>query len=348
MIAQGLEGASITSLFQLMAADPLLGIMTKMARQVTFLADPISIIDPCTARKDGKVQAAVRTLVQSAGMKVCELPAAGELTECCGFGGLVFNANPDLSKRIIGQRAAGSDRDFLAYCAMCRDRLAATGKKVAHVLDLFWPSTDHPEERNDPGFSRRHDNLVRARQEMLASVWKETSSKKQGIEKQSLTISPKVAMVLEDRFILNSDIQMVIAQFESGSAHFVNPEKNSLVCFYRPVRVCFWVEFRKKPKGKESGGYEILDAWSHRMEVVANHQFEPGTPTYVTEIQDAEPLVLCHACNKRLTSCKNHVEYLGSRFDVAMPQCPGCGIIYVSPALARGKMAEVEKILEDK
>jgi hypothetical protein len=42
------------------------------------------------------------------------------------------------------------------------------------------------------------------------------------------------------------------------------------------------------------------------------------------------------------------VEYLGSRFDVAMPQCTGCGGIYVSQALARGKMAEVEKILEDK
>lgn len=84
------------------------------------------------------------------------------------------------------------------------------------------------------------------------------------------------------------------------------------------------------------------------MEVVANHQFEPGTPTYGTESPGAEPPVLCHTCNKILTPCKNHVEYLGSRFDVAMPQCPGCGIIYVSQALARGKMAEVEKILEDK
>ena len=348
MLAQGLEGASITSLFELMATDPILGVLKEMAKGVSFLSDPISIIDPCTARKNGKVQAAVRTLVQAAGVKVCELPAAGELTECCGFGGLVFNANPDLSKRIIGQRAAQSDRDFLAYCAMCRDRLASTGKKVVHVLDLFWPLTDHPQERNDPGFSRRHDNLVRSRQEMLANLWDEAADKKQGPKNRPFIISPQVERVLEDRFILNSDIQKVIAQFESGAAHFVNPEKNSLICFYRPVRVCFWVEFRKKPKGKENGGYEILDAWSHRMAVVANHQFEPGTSTYVTEIQDVEPLVLCHACNKRLTSCKNHVEYLGSRFDVAMPQCTGCGIIYVSQALARGKMAEVEKILEDK
>jgi Fe-S oxidoreductase len=343
MLTQALEGVKITSLFQLMVTQPLLGRLKEMTRQSPCLFDPVSIIDPCTARADGVVQAAVRTLVQSAGMKVIELPAAGELTECCGFGGLVFNANPDLSKRIIGQRSAQSDNDFLAYCAMCRDRLASTGKKVAHVLDLFWPSTDHPKDRDDPGFSRRHDNLARARQEMLATVWKETGSQKQGAKQQPLIISPEVAKVLDDRFILASDIQGVMAQFESGGDHFFCPENNSLICFYRPVRVCFWVEFRKK-----SSGYEILNGWSHRMKVVANHQFEPGILTPGTESPGADPPVLCHACNEILTPCKNHVEYLSSRFDVAMLQCPGCGIVYVSQALARGKMAEVEKILEDK
>ncbi len=355
MLAQGLEGVSITSLFQLMVTEPLLGPV-KDVRPADFLSDSISIIDPCTARKDGVVQAAVRTLVTSAGIKVCELPAAGKLTECCGFGGLAFNANPDLSKKIIGQRAAQSDRDFLAYCAMCRDRLASTGKKVAHVLDLFWPSTDHPEDRDDPGFSLRHDNLARARQKMLVTVWKETGSQqqgsKQGLKKRHLLINPEVARVLEDRFILVSDIQKVMGQFESGADHFVRPESKSLICFYRPMRVCFWVEFRKEPNGKANGRYEILNAWSHRMAVVANHEFEPGMthgiPVHGTPIHGAESQVLCNTCNKILTPYKNHVEYLGSRFDVAMPQCRGCGIVYVSQDLARGKMGEVEKILEDK
>jgi hypothetical protein len=58
---------------------------------------------------------------------------------------------------------------------------------------------------------------------------------------------------------------------------------------------------------------------------------------------------VCRSCdNGELGFFKNHVEYLGSRFDVVLPQCKNCGMIYISPDIARGRMAEVEKILEDK
>lgn len=42
------------------------------------------------------------------------------------------------------------------------------------------------------------------------------------------------------------------------------------------------------------------------------------------------------------------VSYLGHRFSTEMPHCPGCGMVLVPEGLARGKMAEVEQILEDK
>jgi len=79
------------------------------------------------------------------------------------------------------------------------------------------------------------------------------------------------------------------------------------------------------------------------MEVDANTQYIPGTP-----VQPLEKKVMCGRCNEPLGNYKNHMAYLGSRFDVALPQCCTCGDVFISPELARGKIAEVEKILEDK
>jgi hypothetical protein len=42
------------------------------------------------------------------------------------------------------------------------------------------------------------------------------------------------------------------------------------------------------------------------------------------------------------------ISYLGNSFPVDLPRCRKCGQVYVPEDLALGKMAEVEKLLEDK
>lgn len=58
--------------------------------------------------------------------------------------------------------------------------------------------------------------------------------------------------------------------------------------------------------------------------------------------------LLCAACRQPLALGKVKATYLGSSFEVELPQCPGCGFVYVSEALAQGKMLQVEQALEDK
>ena len=335
MLAQQLPGIRITSLYR-----ELVSLMEHLpeAAPASQLSENISIVDPCTAREDAPVQEAVRTLTRSAGLSLQELTAAGELTECCGFGGLVFNANPGLSKTIIQRRADQSGNDYLTYCAMCRDRLAMVGKPALHLLDLFWPSADRPADRLDPGFSGRHDNLVRAKHWMLSTLWGESPRDTPSDEFRPLHFAPGVSQIMEDAFILPEDIQAVLAHYETGAPHFEHRERDSCIAFYRPENVCFWVEFQEKPSG-----YKVLNTWSHRMTVVEDRSHIPGSPA------DARAGgISCRTCQKELGYYKHHVAYLGSRFDVVLPQCSGCGIIYISPETARGKMAEVEKILEDK
>ncbi|HRD97121.1 MAG TPA: hypothetical protein PLA97_12075 [Rubrivivax sp.] len=60
------------------------------------------------------------------------------------------------------------------------------------------------------------------------------------------------------------------------------------------------------------------------------------------------PQLLCAKCQRPLVLGKVKASYLGSSFEVDLPHCPGCGFVYVSEALALGKMLQVEQALEDK
>ena len=67
-------------------------------------------------------------LAGQAGVDLAELDLGRDLTQCCGFGGLMENANPELAKKVIRDRAGQSGLDYLTYCAVCRELLAGAGK----------------------------------------------------------------------------------------------------------------------------------------------------------------------------------------------------------------------------
>lgn len=57
---------------------------------------------------------------------------------------------------------------------------------------------------------------------------------------------------------------------------------------------------------------------------------------------------LCANCQVPLEAGKVTVSYLDSAFPVDLMRCPRCGLALVPEDLAMGRMAEVEKTLEDK
>lgn len=57
---------------------------------------------------------------------------------------------------------------------------------------------------------------------------------------------------------------------------------------------------------------------------------------------------LCAECGMELTFGMIEVHYMGSGYPVELPSCPKCGQVFVPEALATVKMAEIEKLLEDK
>ena len=57
---------------------------------------------------------------------------------------------------------------------------------------------------------------------------------------------------------------------------------------------------------------------------------------------------VCADCNIPLQLSKVDVSYLGNSFPVDLLKCPNCGLVLIPEELALGKMAEVEKALEDR
>ncbi|MFH1982355.1 MAG: pyridine nucleotide-disulfide oxidoreductase/dicluster-binding protein [Pseudomonadota bacterium] len=229
------------------------------------VARPLAIHDPCTTRAEAELQACIRRLLAGAGCETEELVLGREKTECCGFGGLMQNANPQLAREVIRHRAQRSDSDYITYCAMCRDTLAAAGKRVIHLLDLFFPDPDHPEPalRPRPGWSRRQENRARLKARLLESLWGEVSEENRDHPPVTVKISPEVAERLDKRRVLIDDLKQVIAHAEASGERFFHSESGHYIAAHTPYKVTFWVEY-----APVDGGFAVYNAYTHRMAVL--------------------------------------------------------------------------------
>lgn len=54
------------------------------------------------------------------------------------------------------------------------------------------------------------------------------------------------------------------------------------------------------------------------------------------------------SCGEQLSIRKVKFTYMKGNFEVDLPACAGCGLVLISEELANGKMADAERILEDK
>ena len=224
----------------------------------------IAVHDACTTRHESAIQESVRNIVRRLGYEIEELPLSRDKTECCGYGGLMFFANPELAKAVIRRRCEESHRDYLAYCAMCRDYFAFAGKRTLHIFDLmFGKPTDEAALRKGPVYSQRRENRVRLKNSMLRERWGETMAEAQGYETIRLKIPDAVQQLMEQRLILVEDLQRVIDAAEKTGYKLLKRDDDHFIAHYKPSSVTYWVEY--SPSGDE---FIIHNAYNHRMEIV--------------------------------------------------------------------------------
>ena len=228
------------------------------------LTTPLTLHDPCTARHQEGMRSSVRHLCAKLGLNLVEHGFNGEWADCCGYGGLMQFANQPLAGKAARVKAERSSHAGLAYCAMCRDNLAATGRPVAHLLDYLFAQAGDPDPlgRGNPGFSRRHENRARLKADLMAELWRETAEPRPVHTALALFIDAEVRDRLNSRLILEEDVQKAIHHAETTGRFLVNPVNNHRLASFRPLRVTYWIEYEPS-----APGYRVHNGYSHRMQL---------------------------------------------------------------------------------
>jgi hypothetical protein len=264
--------ASCMKSFREAAADiPVISLWEMLDRRCPFPPSPeggaeYSIHDPCAARNDAAWREATRSLARKAGLRIAEPRRTGRETPCCGYGGLVWSAQPELAEAFARSRAEELPLPALASCIMCRDNLANSGKDCLHLLDILpflKPGKGgDPARVPPPGLSARRANRAALRGKMLGEYFGDAPAE----PSFRVDIEPPLLARLERKHILRGDVEEAVLTVHAGRKRFLERQSGHFIGSWRPRNVTFWVRYSVE----EGGRYRLRDAWCHRMLV-------PGT-----------------------------------------------------------------------
>ena len=215
-----------------------------------------AVFDPCAARGDPEMEAGVRALVGKAGVSLEEL---AEPNRCCGHGGHIRLANPELYEEITAHRAEASDRPYIVYCANCREVFASRGKECAHVLDMAFGLS--PGARV-PTLQEKRDNSLRVKKELMKGIKDvDFEPERHPWDELTLIIGDDLQKDLEEKLISAADLKEAIWAAENEGDRFVDEGGGTSIASMVKRVITYWVEYRKTaPKT-----YEIVNAYYHRM-----------------------------------------------------------------------------------
>lgn len=225
----------------------------------------VAVVDPCASRHKPVEQKSIRRIIESLGMHIEELPLSGEMPECCGYGGLMYNANPTLARDVVARRTTASNNDYLAYCAMCRDNFAFAGKRISHLIEHLFPSVEgaDPAARGWISWSDRRVNRGRVKELILRDLGEREEAQVAEYDKLKLTMSSDVLKRIDERRILGEDIRKVIFHGETSGKKMRSRENGNFLAYLQPENVTFWVEY-----APNEDGFEVVNAYCHRMKIV--------------------------------------------------------------------------------
>ncbi len=228
-------------------------LLTLGVKPVTDQA--IAIHDSCGARGDEKMQKGVRAFAEALGCQVQDTSYSGDLSPCCGYGGLVKYANPEVSKKKAAFASGRADCRILTYCMACRDQFTRAGADTCHILELAYGVKPMPT----PDISGRRINRLKLKQRLLSELWKEEFKMETMLP---VTYAEGVEALMDERMILKSDVDAVLKAYETSKEAVFDQENGWLVANARLGNVTFWVKFME---GEET--YTVFGAYSHRMTV---------------------------------------------------------------------------------
>jgi Fe-S oxidoreductase len=249
------------------SADKSSFVLSDLHKQSVPLCN---VFDPCAAADFPEMRGAVRELAGAVGAEVEDLPA-DEAFRCCGFGGHMRLANPELYEVITSHRAAAGAEKYLVYCANCADAFDLAGKENVHILDLIFGAQEIPAFSGmtgvvTDGLGGRRDNAVLTK-DALMRLYEGTPfvPEIRLWDKVTLTIPSSLIGEMDGRLLTEDDLKQAIYTAEESGDRFWNGDVYQ--CSLAGPVITTWVQYRP---GAGESDYIIMDAWSHRMRIEAD------------------------------------------------------------------------------
>ncbi|MDR0861244.1 MAG: FAD-dependent oxidoreductase [Oscillospiraceae bacterium] len=247
MFAELLPEIETVSLYEILADDESL--------QPQRVFDAAAMFDPCAARDRDDMREAVRKLAERAQIAVEEMPEKGR---CCGYGGHIRVANPELYETETLNRAEMSELPYIVYCANCRDVFASRGKSAAHILDAVFGL----EVTDTPCIGDKRQNSVKVKSEIMSMLEElPFEPQVQPWDEITLEIDPETAERIDRKLIGADDMREAIFSAEHGGARFYDAESGLYQCSLVKAVLTYWVRYN--PLGDNR--FEVVDAFYHRM-----------------------------------------------------------------------------------
>ena len=226
----------------------------------------VSIFDPCASRGEAGIQDDIRRIMGAAGFEISELPHSGGRARCCGNGGHVYSADPDLVDENIRQCISESPEDYAVYCANCRELFAHAGKPVMHVLDLL---LDEPVEnriaRPAVSLSDSRDNRRKLRQILIEQYGndKMNKTKKKETKDIIITYTDEILAKMDRELITRDDVEEVIRHCEETNRKVLDMEAGYYIGYKKIGEITLWVIYMPV----DDGSFNAMGVYTHRMSV---------------------------------------------------------------------------------
>lgn len=133
------DEASPTPTYSLWEVLPVIGLPEDLRGKAKGSDIVFTIHDSCSTRHLSGLHDGIRWILKELGYQVVESKHSRDKTRCCGFGGMVVPANPEVAKKVMEKRVETLESEnVVVYCAACRSSILQGGAKAWHVLDLIW------------------------------------------------------------------------------------------------------------------------------------------------------------------------------------------------------------------
>lgn len=251
--------------------------ITDMRAETAF-----AVFDPCAARHDTAVKAAVRRLAAAAGLRIIPLPEQDRFGRCCGRGGQPSIADPDFAVFVARQRVSESPLPYIAYCINCRDVFRDAGKLCHHILEFLFrgetaqvgglsvPAVETIPLREDKCIaptataSERRSNRIALKKRLLSRFWKQSQAAPKPAANICLHIGPELLAQMDRDHILEEEARCVVEYCERTGRRVRSPSAPCYGGCRKIGRITYWAEYRPLEK---DGVYELTGIWAHRMEI---------------------------------------------------------------------------------